>query len=210
MSGMTLNPGYYFARDEFLSDEDFDEGAAPWPPLVPAEPFDLGRNYPLFAILANVLNRHHTAGGANFEYISLPRGLPENLSPELRQFVDLWEDSFRSPSWLLLEELLNFPWQEKVIVREGMVDPHVAHLFGYRRTYFPWPRWQPPRTPRVGFPWAEWPEDIQISYSAIRVEGVTVRWLETYNEAAGDFLEVLEPLRASGDPGNIRLVFWFD
>jgi hypothetical protein len=68
-----------------------------WVPLL--------RNYTLFALMANVRNR------AKLEPVCLPKGLPQNLSDEVR---DRYEDDCRrygiggenhSHSWLSLPEL---------------------------------------------------------------------------------------------------------
>jgi hypothetical protein len=74
------------------------------------------RNYFLFRILADV-DRMTNQG---FEPLSAPRGLPDDLSPELRTLTDFMEELAREGavyshnySWLLLRELLEFPWTER-------------------------------------------------------------------------------------------------
>ena len=206
VNGLRPNTSYFLGGAERYSEEEND----PWPPLIPVEAFDMVRNYELFAILANVRNGIRTAGGVHFECISLPRGLPEDLSLELRKFTNLLEDGNHSHTWMLLEEILTFSWKEKSVLREAMVDSRVAHLFGYEQNSSSKQKWQSPDQPRAGFPFREWPEEIRISYATYLRDGVTVQWLETYEEIAGDFFELLEPLSALGDPADTRLVFWFD
>ncbi len=192
VSGMEPNE-YLFLGDE----EKYSDDSPPWPPLIPKESLDIGRNYPLYAILADVRNGMRTADDALFETIASPRGLPTNLSPELKAFTDEWGEMI-APSWLWLDEVLAFPWQEKVIVHEAMVDERAAPAFGYKRPLFPWQEWHGPKTPRVGLPYEQWPE------------GVPVRWQVTYDEAVGGIAEIMEPLLGLGDPADTRLVFWFN
>lgn len=81
-----------------------------WDDLPPAQevaywslPLYLDRDYRLFAILANVRNYN------GIQPIALPRGLPEDLSPEVQ--AD-WNADNASPSWFLLQELLDFDWDQ--------------------------------------------------------------------------------------------------
>lgn len=70
------------------------------------------RNYNLFAILADVRN------GFDFVPISEPRGLPDDLSPEVQKIADGMDDEEsndvslgdHSQSWLTLKELLDYDW----------------------------------------------------------------------------------------------------
>ena len=152
------------------------------------------RNYSLFAMLADVGNPIRSV--TKFEIISKPRGLPRDVSPELMQFHAAWENDAFAESWLLLDELEKFDWHGKEILRRGVVNPAVAHLF-------------PPG--RRGFPEPEWPEGLPISVGNQGV-GAEVRWTETYAEAAGEsFLNnTVSLLRGFGSPDNVRIVFWFD
>jgi hypothetical protein len=62
-----------------------------------------GRNYALFTVLANVRSRH------GYEVISTPRGLPDDVSDEVNQYLD--EDGdLHSRSYLTLNELLEYDW----------------------------------------------------------------------------------------------------
>jgi hypothetical protein len=74
-------------------------------------PFYCGqeRNYELFALLAGV--RRLTNEG--FQPIAPVRGLPEDLSPAVRE-VALSQDGMwgHNHTWLSLQELLAYPWQE--------------------------------------------------------------------------------------------------
>ena len=68
------------------------------------------RNYALFRILANVGRLTNQGIGPVFP----PRGLPDDLSPELATLADFIADyDSHNYSWLLLRELLEFPWYEE-------------------------------------------------------------------------------------------------
>lgn len=84
-------------------------------------PCENGRNYELFCILADV-ERMTNQG---FEAISPPRGLPIDLSAQIQNSADE-EREFgmccHNHSWLLLRELLDFPWDKKKVTIRGYVD----------------------------------------------------------------------------------------
>jgi len=72
-----------------------------------------GRNYDLFAILANVRNGYGFGGvptGEGFVPIAEPRGVPDNASPEFLTWVHQWGVDGHSHSWLLVQELLDCSW----------------------------------------------------------------------------------------------------
>ncbi len=84
------------------------------------------RNYLLFAILANVRNHY------NIQPISLPKGLPDDVSPEVKNQSDE-ENYAHTRSWLTLKELLEYDWQqtmaddnEEIFPYEELVIPFVS------------------------------------------------------------------------------------
>lgn len=84
-----------------------------------------GRNYDLFAILANVRNGYGFAGvntGDGFVPIAEPRGIPEDACPEYLKEVESWGNDGHSHQWLTLQELLEYDWTQKAKHR-GWVDP---------------------------------------------------------------------------------------
>jgi hypothetical protein len=101
--------------------------AASWKPCFPLKTNEYGnpemttvyrngRNYELFRILADVERLTNQGFGS----ICAPRGLPDDLSPELRILTEFMEELAREGavyahnySWLLLRELLEFAWKEK-------------------------------------------------------------------------------------------------
>lgn len=86
--------------------------------------FYRSRNYDLFGILANVRNGRGFAGvptGTGFNPISEPRGLPEDVSPEVKAISDRWDGNGHSHSWLTLAELLAYDWNQTT-KHTGMVN----------------------------------------------------------------------------------------
>ncbi|MBF2002798.1 MAG: hypothetical protein IGS38_18995 [Synechococcales cyanobacterium M58_A2018_015] len=158
------------------------------------------RNDDLFAILGDVRNpTGRTLNDQPFDVIAPPRGLPEDLSIEIRSMLNDWEcetgSGVSGPSWLLLSEVLEFDWYGKFMCYQAMVDARVAHLFEESKP----------------FPYDPWPKEIPIGYATYMRDGVIVRWTDTYADAAGqDFMDLLNTLKQQGEPSQIRLVFWFD
>jgi hypothetical protein len=145
------------------------------------------RNYSLFAILAGV--RNDAFSHRPYDVLARPRGLPPDLSGTLREWAERFGE-MDDASWLLLGELEAFPWRDRRIKKEAMVDRAVAHRFGDGEGPFP--------------------SDVH-SYSYWKRDGVTVTWIETYADSAGDefLVDVLTKLRQWGGPNDVRIVFWF-
>lgn len=183
-------------------------------PSSPKDLYDI-RNYSLFAILADVRNDE------GYECIGPRRGIPADLSPEIKRYfatfqsdetgaeqalqdegahADLLvynsEERLRA-GWLTLKELLAFDWQGKRIQRYGRVDEKVAPLFH----------------PERGFPFHQWPQGLPCSYSRVNKgsQYCNAIWTETYAEAAGpSFMRLLDAFeRQYGPSEDVRFVFWF-
>jgi len=67
--------------------------------------FYYDRNYLLFGILAGVRDR-------SVKPISEPRGLPQDVSPEVEARSEYLGVDGHSHSWLTLAELYAYPWEE--------------------------------------------------------------------------------------------------
>lgn len=97
---------------------------------------DLDRDYPLFAILANVRNGQGFAGCLTndpFEVITADRGLPQDISTEARAACN----GDHSDTWVGLDELLAFDWT-RVGTLYGYVNaPMFARWSQLRRTGAP-------------------------------------------------------------------------
>lgn len=74
--------------------------------MVPyTKKFYRGRNYGLFAILADVRN-------GNIEPIADPKGVPDDASYAYQLQVKQWEGDGHSHSYFTLEELQNVDWTQ--------------------------------------------------------------------------------------------------
>jgi hypothetical protein len=107
-----------------------DEPVSEWNTLMTDQPY-VGRNYDLFAILANVRNGYGFAGavtGEGLNPISEPRGVPDDASPEYTAEVERWGRDGHSHSWLTLAELHAYDW-DQVTRKRGVVSPGEYQTF---------------------------------------------------------------------------------
>jgi hypothetical protein len=86
-----------------------------------------GRNYNLFAILADVRNGVEFAGcdtGNGFVPISAPKGLPNDCCREIRDEANKWGGDGHSHSWVTLSELLSYDWTRTTKERAFVSGPY--------------------------------------------------------------------------------------
>lgn len=94
------------AKEEFISDPDS------------------GRSYDWFSVLADVRNGYGFAGvrtGSGFNIISEPKGVPDDASPEWLEEVKQWDGDMHSKSWLSIDELESFNWDQES-GKEGIIS----------------------------------------------------------------------------------------
>jgi hypothetical protein len=90
-----------------------------------ADEFYEGRNYDLFAILANVRNGRGFAGcvtGDGFNSMTDDRGIPDDVSAEGRAYLERYGDDGHSHTFMTLQEILEYDWNQ-VTVKQGVVTP---------------------------------------------------------------------------------------
>jgi hypothetical protein len=75
---------------------------------------EIGRNYEMFAVLANVRNSY------DLHPIDVPRGKPGNMCEELSALHEAWEGDAHSHSWVTLKDLKNFD------LRQEFNDSHLV------------------------------------------------------------------------------------
>lgn len=173
-----------------------------------------GRNYSLFAILADVRNGYGVAGvdtGEGYIPISQPRGLPFGTSDEVRGEAQDWGYDGHSHSWLTLRELQEYDWQ-RVTKRVGWVnDKEYAHFREHGR-----PReWSGGVSGRSVMHLTNEMMDALLDGHIIKRDDLyyytLVEWEETYRESVKHALdEIMPKLVKLGDPDDVRIVFWFD
>ena len=158
------------------------------------------RNYRAFAVLADVRNGYGFGGFSTGEAlmpIDEPRGLPDDLSPELRRaapesssddysnHVWLGDHSF---SWVTLKELLDYDLDEPVIVQGYVSKEEARH---YRET-------------------GEKPRSYAAAVFANLENFEYLKWPEPIRESAWLIPKLIEELTPLGEPDNVRIVFGFD
>jgi hypothetical protein len=148
------------------------------------------RHYEFFAILANVKNPIRST--EPFEYIANPRGLPEDMSEDLKK--DSLLPTGHDAGWITLRELLNFDWEGKTILRSAVVDPGLAPLFGDGNQRFP--------SDRI----------TEVYGLANDGPGPRVAWVDSYKEAIGVQFwdDLVKTLIQLGPPDDVRIIFSFD
>ena len=194
--------------------------------------FYTGRNYDLFAILADVRNGHGVAGcgtGDGFVPISAPKGLPKDVCTEIKTEAKVWGSDGHSHSYFTLAELFAYDWTQTTKKR-GIVSAS---------EYFDWTQWgaqgEGPESycGGVGGPLVQVISkeemDKKIKALSISHEKPTresrkklieknlqevycqVEWKTSYYAAAECFWSNTIPrLLRLGIPEDVRIVFWFD
>lgn len=176
-----------------------------------------GRNYDLFAILANVRNGYGFAGcdtGDGFKPISLPKGLPEDLSDTVMREAEDWDG--HSHSFHTLQDLLDYDWKKETQHR-GWVEEETYKNF--KATGNPYPYSGRVSGMNVVRLTNKQMDDL-IAGKVLRQEGkryyTQIEWGETYEESAGNFVSetipALQTIAKEHGVSNdeVRVVFWFD
>lgn len=200
------------------------------------------RNYDLFAMLADVRNGSGFAGvdtGDGFVPIAMPKGLPEDLSPELNDLMVVRGMIEHTPSWLTVGELMAYDWTQTTIKRgwvnaiewarhrdSGSPNSWSGGISGPSIKYVSVDEmeraWQQLRAER------DYPE---IRYASAHLREISggnpdlerfdqiiggrahtqVSWQRFYYQQAKEFIgTVLPRLWRLGSAENVRIVFFFD
>lgn len=178
------------------------------------------RNYHLFAILGNVRNAYGFAGvktaDREFRYISDRRGVPEDVSPQLRAIAN--EEDFdagwlgdHSQTHVSLAELVEFDWEQEntlggiisakeFITWDGKAP--ASYCGGISGPDIRVVDYLVPQLLQAPGPWLE---------AHGKPSHVRVSWRLSYREAVGEVIfALIEALKAHGKPENVRMVFGFD
>lgn len=225
--------GKWVSADKWEIDKDDDE---PRQPRVPWEQsFYHSRNYNLFAILADVRNGRGFAGvktGEGFNPISPPRGLPDDVSPEVGKEAVRWAGDGHSHSFLTVEELLDYDWTQTTHLEGDMhameferwerydrrkgdgPDSYAGAIMGRDfvridedklREMLAKKKAELENNKVFGPEWAE-AMDAEFGKYITRSS-----WEAPYYKCAAQFLtECMPKLWRLGKPADVRIVFWFD
>ena len=186
------------------------------------------RNYDLFAILADVRNGYGFAGldtGEGFNVIAKPRGLPNDISPNVAELAEwTFDENYQTASWLTLAEIQAFDWGQTTVKRGYVNGPEYAEWSRSKREddppgycALPGPTMtivtEPGMLEAVNVikgddPPKVWKPKIKKDLEDIYCH---VSWEVTYRDTAGTFItHTLPRMQKLGKSDDIRCVFWFD
>jgi len=149
------------------------------------------RNYSMFALLANVRNYQ------GIKPICQPKGLPSDVSDEVKAYSESWGEDGHSHTYFTLKELLEIDWNE-TIKEAGYMDNKRWKKFSLSlKTLHPDYDLRYPYSQGIGpslrctYTWRKWEIPLKIT--------------------AGNFYdEVIPKLTELGTQENVRIVFFFD
>lgn len=184
--------GDYFKVNPYYTEGE-DDGEQP----LSLVGFCDNRNYSRFAILADVRNY----GGT--EYIAEPRGLPDDVTAEVKKDSDDWDCDGHSHSYFTLKELLDFQKDIKPLKHRGMISPEAQKALD-ESGELPdaWCQW----TNQPGWERREW-EEANTELLPL-IDALKKRADELYVIYGWKWETSPEEAYEASD--NIRIVFWFD
>lgn len=201
---------YYNPDEPNRKDDDGYE----WNPEFTDEPYD-GRNYDLFAILADVRNGYGFAGvntGEGFIPISQPKGLPEDVTDEVKKSSEEWGCDGHSHSFFTLKELKDYDWN-KLTIKRGVIS--IEQFKSLIKTGGSPNSWCGATSGQnivtVDESIAEKILNGQNNIYDGKDVYVSYRWSSLYSDTCRSFIENTIPtLEKLGSEEDIRIVFWFD
>lgn len=204
-------PNPYYNRDK---ESKVDDDGYEWNAQFIDQPYT-GRNYDLFAILADVRNGRGFAGirtGAGFIPICDPKGLPKDVSKEINQLSDEWGSDGHSHSWFTVSELLAYDWNQ-LTTNYGVINVDQYKIFKESGEFEGYYCGSVSGTKTRTLTNSEMDKLISTNAFEKNIEYYTqVEWGTTYRAAVGErFMdETIPSLLKFGDADNVRIVFWFD
>lgn len=159
-----------------------------------------GRNYALFATLANVRNYGNTA------YVSDPKGLPDDTTDFVKSEWESWEFDGHSCSYLTLRELLDFHEAGHPLKRRGMLSPKQQKELDDGILPEHWCQ----DTNQIGYEFREWEEENYVLLPLIdklkeRCDELNMIYDFAWSSNNSDMRN-----SAYEKAKDIRIVFWFD
>jgi len=189
-----------------------DDDGFQWNAEFTEHPYD-GRNYDLFAILANVRNGRGFAGiktGEGFNPIAFPKGIPSDVSNEVRVNLNSYGDDGHSHSFYTLRELKDFDWGQLTMHR-GVITLEEYQALKSSGESEPTSWCGSVTGPKI----VTIDEDEVLDYtkkpSNDLIIYVNYHWGSMYHESCEVFItQTIPALEALGDPENVRILFFFD
>lgn len=178
------------------------------------EPYD-GRNYDLFAILADVRNGRGFAGidtGDGFKPIDFPRGIPSDASTKYKKIAKRWGEDGHSHSYFTVKELKDYDWHGQITKHRGVVNMEQYKIFKAEGKPH---EWSGDVTGGLVQMISNQEMDDLITHPENILKNLhyytQVEWEESYYESTKDFVDnVIPRLEEIGDPEKVRVVFFFD
>jgi hypothetical protein len=173
-----------------------------------------GRNYDLFAILANVRNGRGFAGsdtGDGFIPIDMPRDLPKNVSKTIKDISDEWGVDGHSHSYFTLRELNEYDWNRETKHR-GFVGVAEYNEFKAEGSPSGWCTMIDGKDIKKVSNSA-FEKVVKLNPPDIKNYYTQVEWTVAYKDAIGKywFEKTIPALtKLSKNPDDVRIVFWFD
>jgi len=175
------------------------------------EEVELDRNYGLFSILADVRNGVGFAGhstGNKLNPIDAPRGIPDDVSKELIPEIQEWGDEGHSHSWLNLDEVLLYDYNNQIAETVGIVNKEQYRVYLEKGKPDSYSSGASEKSVSV-ISAEEMEEIVKDNRENERDYYIRVAWKETYSEIIGfKFLKKME--KYCKKYSNARIVFWFD
>lgn len=174
--------------------------------------FGAERNYELYEILCGTVEPESGLTSRGFEPIAPMRGVPDDYPPSNG-------DPYDGSSWLLLQELIDYPWEQKFRHFMGYANAvnYESFLNDERFRFSP----VTPRHPYNSqpFPKPEWTIvtneqmlDLIVSEDAVPDNVYTqIEFSKSYVSSVPHILtDTIPKLLNFGDPQDIRILFCFD
>lgn len=156
------------------------------------------RNYTLFGILAGVRSNDNPT-------ISAPRGVPSDMSKQIRKEWENEAEWCHSFSWLTLKELIDYYDKYKSVKLHGLISKENAELLDNHGIH---PDTWCEATNIPDYVYREWEADCG-RYVGYLLECLYTRFDEAFN--VYDFLSEAEKDQKRREYAkNARIVFWFD
>lgn len=180
-----------------------------------------GRNYDLFAILADVRNDKNLPGvvtGDGFTPIASPKGMPSDASEMYRQLREDWEGVGHSDSFFTVSELIAFEWQAQKTIKRSYFNEEDYRIYLQQGSV------ESIKDKTIGGVGGSRIEVLNHRDMKSLISGklerkktsryyAIIEWESTYKDTVPDlFNSVLPKLEelANGETDKVRIVFFFD
>lgn len=164
------------------------------------------RNYRVFAVLADVRN------GLGFNPIDYPRGLPDDVTEEVKEESDSYGEDGHSHSYLTLREIKEFDWDGQFVDRTDFIpmSEYMQFKANGKLSKCDWGFFS-----GCTFLSNEQMDNLIAQGNVSDQFYTSVQWKQSYRDAVSPFCEndipILEILLGKdGDEDDLRIVFFFD